>query len=271
MKRDTSIVGRWRAPARIRNQVELLGRSNPMKLNQVIAIEKGIKSRVYGEITEMNKAAQKPALFSGFVKTYRKNNEDGEEYSSEQQKVQMRAEEILSRAAVLLTEMFDVTASKDYANCGAVADVLIDGSLILKDAPVTYLLFLEKQINDVRTFVENLPTLDEADDWNRDENTGLFKTAPIATHRTKKIQRPIVLYQATEHHPAQTQLITEDVLAGYWDTVKHSGAIPAPRKKVLLERIEKLSNAVKFAREAANALEARPVSAGKQIFDYLLQ
>ena len=45
------------------------------KLNQIIAIEKGIKSRVYGDLTELNKAIQKPDLFNGFQKTYQKNLE----------------------------------------------------------------------------------------------------------------------------------------------------------------------------------------------------
>jgi hypothetical protein len=40
-----------------------------------------------------------------------------------------------------------------------------------------------------------------------------------------------VLYDATEHHPAQTQLISEDVIVGWWETVKHSGAIPRPRQE----------------------------------------
>ena len=50
------------------------------KLNQVIAIEKGVKSRVYGEITEMHKTSQKAELFNGFAKNYRKKDEDGEDY-----------------------------------------------------------------------------------------------------------------------------------------------------------------------------------------------
>jgi hypothetical protein len=94
---------------------------------------------------------------------------------------------------------------------------------------------------------------------------------PPRLNRTKKVQKPIVLYDATKEHPAQTQLITEDVVVGYWDTVKHSGALPAPRKKELMSRIEKLSQALKFAREKANAADAETVSVGKPIFDYLLQ
>jgi hypothetical protein len=38
-----------------------------------------------------------------------------------------------------------------------------------------------------------------------------------------------------------------------------------------MSRIEKLSQAVKFAREKANGAEAETVSVGKPIFDYLLQ
>ena len=40
------------------------------KLNQVLAIEKGIKTRVYAEFTELHQATQKPALMNGFHKAY---------------------------------------------------------------------------------------------------------------------------------------------------------------------------------------------------------
>ncbi len=240
------------------------------KLNQTIAIEKGVKSRVYGEITDMHKASQKAELFNGFVKTYRRKDEDGEDYPPERKKVQENAGNLLARIAELMTEYFDITATKDWANCHAVADVEVDGQVLLKDAPVTYLLFLEKQITDLHTFVDKLPELDEADDWLKDENSGLYKTAPTPTHRTKKVQKPIVLYEATKEHPAQTQMITEDVIVGFWDTVKHSGALPAPRKKLLLERIEQFSKAIKYAREKANSAEAENRKIGKQIFAFLL-
>src|SRR5262245_37073802 len=119
------------------------------KLNQIIAIEKGVKSRVYGEITEMHKSSQKPDLFNGFVKTYRKKDEEGEDYPPERKKVQMVAESMLSQISTLLSELFDVTAMKDYGNCYAFADVEVDGQTLITKAPVPFLLFLEKQINDI--------------------------------------------------------------------------------------------------------------------------
>lgn len=240
------------------------------KLNQIVAIEKGVKGRVYGEITEMHKASQKPELFNGFAKNYRRQDEAAEDYPPERKNVQLKAGDVLKKVATLSTELIDVTATKDFANCVAKADIVVNGSgPLVRDVPATHLLFLEKQLTDLRTFIEKLPVLDEADEWQEDGASGLFKTSAIATHRTKKTQRPIVLYEATKEHPAQTQLITEDVLVGYWDTVKHSGALPVPRKAVLLERVETLLKAVKFAREQANSTDAPEAKIGEQIFGYL--
>jgi hypothetical protein len=239
------------------------------KLNQILAIEKGIKTRVYAEFTELHQATQKAPLMNGFHKSYQPRDEDGETYPSEAQKVQHNASEVLERVAKSLAELFDITATKDWTNCNARADVVVDGQALLKDVPATYLLFLEKQLSDLHTFVGKMTELDPGSDWSVDPGTGLYKTDTTLTQRTRKVQRPITLYEATKEHPAQTQLITEDVIAGTWMTIKYSGAMPAPRKKQLLARIEKLSNAVKFAREQANAAEATDKKLGKEVFDFL--
>lgn len=241
------------------------------KLNQIIAIEKGIKARVYGELTELNKAIQKPDLFNGFAKTYLPKDEDGEQLPQEKKRVQFVASEVLRNVERSMTELLDVTARKDWTNCEAKASVKIDGREILPAAPVSFLLFLEKNLTDMRTFVGNLPVLDEAESWSKDENSGLYKTDPTQTHRTKKVQKPLVLYPATPEHPAQTQILTEDVIAGFWSQVKQSGAMPKPEKQAIADRVEKLLQAVKQAREEANgfdAIDAIPV--GNAVFGYLL-
>lgn len=241
------------------------------KLNQIIAIEKGIKARVYAEISEMHKMNQKPDLFNGFTKQYHKKNDEGEELPPEKKHVQFQVESTLKRLTRVTSELMNVTARKDWTNCHAVADVIIGDTVLLKDAPVTYLLFLEKQMIDIRTFVTTLPVLDEAESWAKDENSGLFKTDVVQTHRTKKVQKALVLYQATDKHPAQTQLITEDEIAGFWHQIKNSGAMPKPDKQRMLERIDALLNAVKGAREAANDIdESTPPDVGEAVFGYLL-
>lgn len=241
------------------------------KLNQIIAIEKGIKSKTYGELTELNKAAQKAELFYGFQKTYLPKDDAGESLPPEKKRVQFAANDVLRTVSRISSELMDVTARKDYTNCVAKADVEVDGVKILTGAPVSYLLFMEKQLTDMRTFVGNLPVLDEGESWTRDPNSGLFKTEPTQTHRTKKEQKPIVLYPATQEHPAQTQIITEDVIVGFWSQVRQSGAMPKPDKEKLAGRIDKLLRAVKEAREAANACdEVKTPEVGSAVFSYLL-
>ena len=240
------------------------------KLNQIVAIEKGIKSRSYSEITKLHKFNQKQELFNGFTKNYKSKDEEGESYPPENKKVQLIATETLEQFSKVLTELLDIEATKDWANCKASADIVIDGEVLVKGVPTPYLLFLEKQINDIRTYIEGLPVLDTSEDWTEDVNSGLFKTDVVKTHKTKKVQKPIVLYEATEKHPAQTQMITEDITVGYWNIIKQSGALPIPQKKKILAKVEKLSSAVKFAREKANSIDAESVEVGAKMFKYLL-
>lgn len=241
------------------------------KLNQIIAIEKGVKSRAYSEIGELHKANQKAELFNGFSKQYQKKDEAGEDLPAERKKVQLNVIDTLMRLARISGDLFEVTARKDWTNSIAVSDVKIGEITILSKVPVTYLLFMEKQLTDLRTFIDNLPVLDEAERWTKD-SSGVYKSEQVTTHRTKKVQKPIVLYDATDKHPAQTQLIVEDIIAGHWVQEKHSGAIPAPEKQKLAEKVDSVLLAVKEAREAANNVdEVASPDIGTAIFNYLFK
>jgi hypothetical protein len=240
------------------------------KLNQVIAVEKGIKSRVHAAMGDIYKSVQKPELFNGFVKTYEKKNEEGEDLPSEKKVVQLTTDQVINVATKSLTDLFDITAAKDWTNCTASGTVAIDGQELIKDVPVSYLLFLEKQLTDLRTFVGAIPVLDNSENWNLDENSGLFKTEASKTHRTKKVQKALVLYPATDKHPAQTAQVTEDEIAGFWAQVKHSGAMQKPKKEALEARIEKLLRAIKEAREAANNVDVvETPNISSTVFSYI--
>jgi hypothetical protein len=239
------------------------------QLNQIIAIEKGIKSRAYSIVTELRKVSLKSDLFNGFVKTYKKRDDEGEDFPQEKKKVQRNVNDHIDSFTKSLIEIVDITATKDWANCNAIADVVVNGVVLIKDAPTPFLLFLEKQVNDIRTFVEDLPVLDETEDWKEDVNSGQCKTEPIFTHKTKKMTKPITLAEATKEHPAQTQLISEDMVVGYWETIKYSGAISSRVKKSILDKIEDFSSAVKCAREKANSTEAQEQFFGNNIFQFI--
>ena len=239
------------------------------RLNQIIAVEKGIKSRSFQELTEAHQALQKPALLAGIARTYRPKDEEGETFPPESTRVQIKVDEIIRQTTEVLTKLFDATAAKDWTNCQAKADVVVDGQTLLTQVPATYLLFLEKQLVDLHTFVRKLPVLDAAEAWSFDPSADCWATEPVQTTRTKKIPRNHVKAEATEQHPAQVEVYYEDVIVGYWRTVKFSGALPAQRVNELLARVEKLQEAVKYAREEANNIEADEQKVGDRVFGYL--
>ncbi|SDC18524.1 hypothetical protein [Streptomyces prasinopilosus] len=239
------------------------------KLNQIIAVEKGVKSKAAQDVNGAHQKVQKPALLSGISRTYQPKDEEGEQLPPESTRVQVQGEDVLREMAASLTRLFDVTATKDWANCTARADVVVEGRTVLADVPVGYLLFLEKQLTDLHAFVRKLPTLDAAESWSHDPSTDWWKTDPVRTIRTKKVPRNHVKAEATEKHPAQVEVYYEDVPIGYWTTVKFSGALPARRLNELVERIEKLQQAVKFAREEANGTEVTDQRVGDAVFGYL--
>jgi len=239
------------------------------KLNQIIALEKGVKSRSYASLTENHQRLQKAALLTGITRTYRPRDDEGERYPPESTRVQVRAEEVVQRSAVILGELFDVVATKDWSNCTARADVMVDGKLLLAQVPVTHLLFLEKQLVDLHTFVSKLPVLDPAETWHFDSTQDCWASDPAETSKTKKVPRNHVKAEATEKHPAQVEVYHEDIVVGFWKTVKFSGAVPAARVRELTERVEKLQKAVKMAREEANSAPAEKVQTSDKVFGYL--
>lgn len=239
------------------------------KLNQIIAVCKGKKSHAQKVLTEVHHKVQKPELLTGISRTYRPKDEDGDKLPPESKRVQYTVKEAVADASAVLNELFDIVATQDQANTTASADVVVNGTAVLKDVPVTHLLFLEKQLVDLHTFVEKLPVLDPAYDWSFSDEADCFATPAQETTRTKKIPKSFVAYEATKEHPAQVQVFNEDVIAGYWSTVAFSGAIPASEKNAMLARVRQLQEAVKLAREQANGQEAPDFRTGKAVLSFI--
>src|SRR5450631_2730835 len=101
------------------------------KLNQIIAIEKGVKTGAFQTLTEAHQQVQKVALLSGISRTYRPKDDEGEQLPPESTRVQVRVEDVIQTVTAALTELFDTTATKDWANTQAKADVVVDGRTIL--------------------------------------------------------------------------------------------------------------------------------------------
>jgi hypothetical protein len=241
-----------------------------LKLNQILAIEKGVQNKFNADFTTLHHQSLKEPLIKGQIRTYAKKDDDQDDLPDEHEKVQLAVDTLTKRLASDLSRYFDVRLTKEVGNANAKADIVLeDGTTILTDVPVDYLLFLEKQLIDLRTFVAKLPTLDPAQTWSPSQEAGIWQAQPAQTTKTKKVLKVLEKAAATDKHPAQVETYHEDVLVGTWTTIKLSGAIPVSRQEELISRVEELQRAVKFARETANSIEVQNAEAGQAILGYL--
>lgn len=240
------------------------------KLNQINAIVSGRKGEAEKAVTELYKLIQKDQLFAGRERTYRPLDEiQGQKLPPESQRVQQRADDLIRQAVAKWTDLWNLIYTQDVGNQQAKADVVVDGKAILSGVPVTFLLFLDKQVNDLETFVSKLPTPDPAEEWSHDPNSGLLRSKATESVRTSKEPTVIVKYEATKEHPAQTELFTKDVPVGTWTQILYSGCLPTDRKNAILERVKKLQDAIKQAKEQANLMEVEKQKAAEAVFAFV--
>ena len=241
------------------------------KLHQILAIESGEKARSNREIADQNKAAQKAALFEGHVKNYLPKDDEGEQLPTDVRRVQLSCGEVLENYQRLMTSLWDINASKEYGNYNAPGvDVVVGDTVLVKNAPIPFLLYLGKQLDDVETAVRALPTLDPSVNWQFNEEQSIWQGDSETTNRSQKVRRNHVVSPATDKHQAQVEVFTEDVPVGTWTSIRHSGAMPVPEKKSLLSRISEVKKAVVFAREQANEFDVTNQNVAAPIFNYLL-
>ena len=242
------------------------------KLNQVVAVVAGRKTATQKVLSELYKLIQKPILFDGLSRYYKPLDEEkGDRLPPEIKVIQENATNVLEKAKASLQELWDSVATQDESNCKAKADITVDGKVLVKDVPVTTLMYLEKQLEDLATFLQSLPVLSADESWTFNENQGYYQSEPSSTVRTKKEPRVLVKYDATDKHPAQTEVIFEDMRIGEYTATKCSSALPRTQRDEFVRRVNKVKDAVKIARESANdcVVVERAVAAG--IFEFVFK
>lgn len=241
------------------------------KLNQLLAVEMGVRDASQQSMAAAGRTFQRDDLFHGLTRAYRPKDDDGDRMPPEHKQVQERVDDVLNSFGPDLARLIDVTLEKDTANTVAKADVKLDGTVILSEVPVPTLLFLEKKLTALRSIINTIPTLDRSERWEMDHGTATWVTAAVETHKTRKVPKSHVLYEATDKHPAQVHSYTEDEVIGYWSTTKLSTAMSDGTKQALQGRVDNLLDAVKQAREEANSVEVMGRSGeGADLLNYLL-
>ena len=240
------------------------------RLNQIIAIANTKKTKVATALSAINSVLSRADLFSGLDRKYQSLDDEGEKLPPETKIIQKTASEVIVAAKSELTELLDVIATQEFANCDAKADIVVDGVTVARQVPVSYMLFLEKQVDVVKGIVQKIPVLTQDVKWNRSvSDNNIFVTDPVTTNRTKKVPKSFTKSPATEYHPAQVEMFTEDVIVGTWSKIDTSSAIPASERDAMLKKIESLREAVKMAREEANSITVTDQKIGKSVLDFV--
>jgi len=241
------------------------------KLHQILAVENGSRAQAEKDKTEIYRKLKKSELLEGQYNEYQPVKEDGEKLPTERQILQARAPELLKDLFELVERIFDLVATRDYGNMKTKADVILeDGTVLFKDAPTHFLIWVEKQLDDLHTVIAGLPILPPDIEWVYDENQNCYRNKQeVKTHKTAKIAYPLLLHPATDKHPAQVVEKVRDETVGYWTKIRYHGGLPADKVKAAKDRVEALQKAVKFAREKANEVEVEQKKVGGEILKYI--
>lgn len=237
--------------------------------HQVIAIEKVLKKEAHDSITAIDRALSNATGFFGEVTKYQQSDENSAPQPDRKIPVRFRAKDLLAELREKQIPYLDLVLTKDTGNGVCAADVVVDGVTIAEKVPVPTLIFLEKQLKDLGTLLSRAVTLPPEEDWDQDPNSGLYKTEEVWKNRTEKREESLVLYPATDKFPAQTQLVSRDVVVGKWLTRKVSGALGHKEKTLLVDRIGRLTKAVSKARAEANSMQVENKKMGESLYSYL--
>jgi len=167
----------------------------------------------------------------------------------------------------------DSVLQKETTNQQACADLVVDGEVMLKSAPATFLLGLENKLKFYRSMCEDAPTWAPGIEWVADANAGegVYKAKyPETALKTEQIIKPQVLYPATDKHPAQVDKLSEQIPVGMFTKNRWTGTISPAQKSKLLGTVDNIIREVKQARMKANETPIVGGNVGEKLFNKIL-
>lgn len=247
------------------------------KLHEVLAVEDSLATTFKEILAEARKSfAEKEHLFRGHISVTKatQENEQGSAYVAEGTEKSLVVETVPAKLAYVADHTkryLDAVAQKELANTVAKADLVVNGKVLLKDAPATLLLGLENKLKAMREVFLAIPTNDESKVWATTDMQHVYTAPAERKFITKKVDRAQVVIPPTEHQPGQYRTYTEDVVVGEKSTQHLSGKVGAYQKSEYLRRLDDLILASKKARQRANEQEVNTdLELGSIVTNYLL-
>jgi len=250
------------------------------KLHELVAVNgstKGQWDRTRGDL--MNTFTKKVHLFDEIIQVFTPDDETQPAITETQCTLQTSVRKELGWLSDFARNCIDVQYQIAVGNLTARADlVLPSGLTLLKDIPATALLELENRLEELHGFAFSIPTLDPVKgyvlDPDRSDNTlgQVYKARDVLKVRTKKVTKPLVLYNHTDKHPAQVQAVIEDERIGEIRQTMWSGLITPAEKANIISRVEELQRAVKQSLSRAKDIDidVKALRIGETVLKYAL-
>ena len=246
-------------------------------LHELIAVEKDVKIKLTKILEEANETfTQKSSHFLESRKTYTPFKEEDKDLpDTEFTPMVTTVKAKLDYVQEYCVSAIDVALQKESANQEAKADVIVelpDGSteIILKDAPVTFLVQMENTLEQIRKVYHSIPTLDPSKVWKVDETINdTWISDPIKKVRSKKVPNAFEKAKGTDKFPAQVEIIYLDEAVGEFNQQYRCGGLSSKQKSNLLARIDSLIKGVKIARAKANSQEVKNKKIGNVFFNFI--
>lgn len=247
------------------------------KLHEVLAVENDAKTEKLTIKQRVLAACQETSIFLGEVTTLKMFDEDRQPEEADgyrKTEVIKTVPELCKVLSSRYIQWFDVMVQRDEANQRAKADIVVDTYVLLQDVPVSTLLSMESELEELRKIVLSFPILDDSKEWepDTDKKQGIFRVKePVTRNKTEKKMRWKTVVPAKENgnHPAQVAQYTEDVPVGAKTTIYRSGMLPEVQKQEYLERISTLLKAIKQARRRANCVDVKDLHIGEAILGWI--
>jgi hypothetical protein len=245
------------------------------KLHELLAVESDLDNIQKTIVAEaQNTFTKKPHMFFGFEKRLDNYNENLPEAPRERQELTTTVTDKLEYVNAHIIRYFDAVLQKELTNQTAKADIIIGETVLAKDVPTTFLLGLETKLKTIRALYESIPTLPSGIGWDKDTELGedIYRARNSEKkYRTAKTFKHKVLYEATDHHPAQIERWEENENVGMYITDKWTGLISPAQKSDYLGRLDLLIRAVKKARQRGNNTQVVKTKIARDLFSYVME
>lgn len=231
--------------------------SRSVNLHEQLAIEGQVEAQANKCRTELTATfASKRHLFEERSLVFTPSTEGAAVEKTVHSTLQTTVREELEWIAPFICKALDASLQVAVANTEANADIILEtGEILAHRVPATAILELGKRVQEIKTLVEAIPTLDPAKGFNPDSThgkQGVYKARDVRKTRTQKAKEVLELAPATDKHPRQVQVLDVDKPIGTLDEQEWSGLITPATKADIINRVEILARAVKAAQSRAN-------------------